>query len=44
VHAKGKHMVPLELSDTDEFKYLPGRVRFRNWRGEWCDYGDVTEA
>lgn len=45
VHAKGKHTVPLEPQGTPEFQYLPdGRVRFRNWRGEWCEYRDVRQT
>jgi lysine 2,3-aminomutase len=42
VHAKGKHTVPLELNGTPEFQYLPNRrVRFLNWKREWCEYMDI---
>lgn len=45
VHAKGKHTVPLEPQGTPEFQYLPsGRICFRNWKGEWCEYLDVRET
>jgi lysine 2,3-aminomutase len=41
VHSKGKHTVPLEFDGTGEFQYLPkGLIRFKNWRGEWCEYLD----
>jgi hypothetical protein len=41
VHAKGKHTVPWEMEGSDEFQYRDdGVIRFRNWRGEWCEYKD----
>ena len=43
VHAKGKHTVPMELEGTSEFQYRHGVVRFRNWKGEWCEYLDASE-
>jgi lysine 2,3-aminomutase len=43
VHAKGKHTVPMELDGTSEFQYVKGVIRFRNWKGEWCEYLDAPE-
>jgi lysine 2,3-aminomutase len=41
VHSKGKHTVPLDPRGSDEFRYQDdGYIRFKNWRGEWCDYLD----
>ncbi|HNW92403.1 MAG TPA: radical SAM protein [bacterium] len=47
-HPGGKHDIPLAASGTDEFQYYCDRhgrpmVRFRNWRGRWVRYPDVTE-
>lgn len=43
VHAKGKHTVPFELEGTTEFQYSDdGTIKFRNWKGEWCKYKDIS--
>jgi len=42
VHKNGKHTVPMELDGTSEFQYVSDRlIRFRNWKGEWCEYIDA---
>jgi lysine 2,3-aminomutase len=45
LHSTGKHMVPLEPQGTENFQYLSGgRIRFKNWKGEWCEYLDGSDA
>lgn len=40
VHDSGKKTVPLESSSTNEFKYENGKIKFRNWKGQWSIYID----
>lgn len=43
VHESSKHSVPLDINGSNEFQYLDGEIKFRNWKGEWHYYNDVTE-
>jgi lysine 2,3-aminomutase len=41
-HPSGKQDIPLEPKGTPHFRYLNnGMVRFKNWRGQWCQYQDA---
>jgi lysine 2,3-aminomutase len=42
VHKTTKHTVPFELDGTSEFKYCKDVVKFKNYKGEWCEYSDTT--
>ena len=45
VHAKGKQTVPFEIDGTTDFQYLQsGLIKFKNWKGELCEYKDIPNT